>query len=71
MLRFCSTGTNLNSIGHHPEQIALKQKVEKGDCLCTIENPEGYLLTPYDPAIREELETGQEFMKKYRDTFEA
>ena len=33
--------------------------------------PEGYLLTPYDPAITEEIKLGERFMKRYRDTFKA
>lgn len=46
-------------------------KVEKGDRLYAIETKDGYLITPYDPAIAEELEAGREFMKEYRDTFKA
>ena len=46
-------------------------KVKKGDVLYAIETPEGYLLTPYDPAIEKQLEAGREFMKEYRDTFKA
>ena len=46
-------------------------KVEKGDRLYAIETKDGYLITPYDPAIAEELEAGREFMKEYRDNFKA
>ena len=54
-----------------PEGMLTRMKVEKGDYLYAIETAEGYLLTPYDPAIREELDAGQAFMKRYRDTFKA
>lgn len=60
-----STGTVI------PKDMLARMKVEKGDFLYAIETVDGYLLTPYDPTIREELEAGQAFMKKYRDTFKA
>jgi putative addiction module antidote len=60
-----STGTIL------PKEMLTRLKVEKGDTLYAIETKEGYLITPYDPAIAEELEAGREFMKEYRDTFKA
>ena len=28
-----------------------------------------FILTPYDPALDEELNAGREFMREYRDTF--
>jgi len=46
-------------------------KVGKGDTLYAIETPEGYLLTPYDPSIEDQLNAGRKFMKQYRDTFKA
>jgi hypothetical protein len=46
-------------------------KMEKGDSLYAIETPEGYLLTPYDAAIEEQLKAGRDFMKEYRKTFKA
>lgn len=57
----------------HPAPFRLRPrlKVEKGDSLYAIETPEGYLLTPYDPAIEEQLKAGRDFMKEYRETFKA
>jgi hypothetical protein len=46
-------------------------KVGKGDTLYAIETADGYLLTPYDPDIEEQMEAGKQFMKEYRDTFKA
>jgi len=51
--------------------IMTRLKVEKGDFLYAIETPEGYLVTPYDPAIDEQLKAGRRFMKDNRDTFKA
>ncbi len=46
-------------------------KVEKGDTLYAIETAEGYLITPYDPAIEDQLQAGREFKREYRDIFKA
>ena len=46
-------------------------KVEKGDTLFATEAREGYLITPNDPAIAEQVDAGLEFMKDYRETFKA
>jgi len=46
-------------------------KVEKGDTLYVTESPTGVNLTPYDPALEEQLALGRDFMHEYRDTFRA
>ncbi len=60
-----STGTVI------PKEMLNRLKVEKGDTLFAIETPNGYLLTPYDPEVEEQLELGREFMKQYPETFRA
>ncbi|AUC62542.1 toxin-antitoxin system MazE family antidote component (plasmid) [Cyanobacterium sp. HL-69] len=60
-----STGTVI------PKEMLSNLKVEKGDSLFAIETPNGYLLTPYDPEIEEQLKAGRTFMKQYRETFKA
>jgi putative addiction module antidote len=60
-----STGTVI------PKEMLNRLKVEKGDTLFAIETPNGYLLTPYNPEVEEQLELGREFMKQYRETFRA
>jgi len=54
-----------------PKEMLVRLKVGKGDTLYAIETDEGYLLTPYDPAIDDQLKAGRQFMKQYRDTFKA
>ena len=54
-----------------PKEMLARLKANKGDTLYAIETPQGYLLTPYDPGIDEQLKAGQQFMKDYRDTFKA
>ena len=43
--------------------------VEKGESVFLTETPDGYTLTPYDPALEEEIQAGRAFMHDYRDTF--
>ena len=54
-----------------PKEMLTKLKVEKGDSLYAIETKEGYLITPYNPAIEEQLKIGREIMKQDRDVFKA
>ena len=54
-----------------PKKMLARLKAKKGDTLYAIETPEGYLLTPYDPAIDKQLQAGEKLMKDYRDTFQA
>ncbi len=60
-----STGTVI------PKEMLSRLKVQKGDTLFAVETPNGYLLTPYNPEIEEQLELGRGFMKQYRETFRA
>lgn len=68
-LKLTKIGTSTGVI--LPKEMLTRLKVEKGDALYAIETAEGYLITPYDPAIADEIEAGREFMKQYRDTFRA
>lgn len=66
-LKLTTIGTSTGLV--IPKEMLSRLKVEKGDSLFAVETPDGYLLTPYDPAIEEQLEAGRRFMKEYRDTF--
>jgi putative addiction module antidote len=66
-LKLTKIGTSTGAV--LPKEMLARMKVEKGDTLYAIETAEGYLITPYDPAIEDELKAGREFMKTYRDTF--
>lgn len=54
-----------------PKEFLHRLKVEKDDHLFAVETPDGYLLTPYDPEIEEQLKIGRKLMARYRDTFRA
>ncbi len=59
-----------NSVGVVlPKEILARLKLEKGDTVFVTDAPGGVTLTPYDPALDEQLALGREFMREYRDTF--
>lgn len=68
-LKLTTIGTSTGAV--IPKEMLSHMKVEKGDSLYAIETAEGYLITPYDPSIEDQLEAGRQFMKDYRDTFKV
>ena len=59
-----------NSVGVIlPKDALAKLKLQKGESVFLTECADGFILTPYDPALDEELNAGHEFMREYRDTF--
>ncbi|MCK9515041.1 MAG: AbrB/MazE/SpoVT family DNA-binding domain-containing protein [Ottowia sp.] len=59
-----------NSVGVILPREALAQlKLKKGDSVFLTETSEGFILTPYDPALEEQIQAGRSFMRAYRDTF--
>jgi putative addiction module antidote len=68
-LKLTAIGTSTGAV--IPKEMLARLKVGKGDTLYATETAEGYLLTPYDPAIEEQLRAGEQFMKEYREAFKA
>jgi putative addiction module antidote len=68
-LKLTTIGTSTGVV--MPKEMLTRLKVRKGDTLYAVEVPDGYLLTPYDPGIEEQLQAGQEFIKQYRDSFKV
>ncbi|WP_372825725.1 AbrB/MazE/SpoVT family DNA-binding domain-containing protein [Polaromonas sp.] len=59
-----------NSIGVIlPREVLGRLKLEKGESVFLVETPDGYAITPYNPALNEQVQAGREFMREYRDTF--
>ena len=54
-----------------PKEALHRLRVKTGDSLFAVETPDGYLLTPYDPAIEEQLKIGREVMAEHRETLRA
>ena len=68
-IKLTAVGTSTGAI--IPKDMLNRLKVKKGDAIFAIETPSGYLLTPYDPKIDEQLKLGRDFMSEYRETFRA
>ena len=68
-LKLTAVGTSTGAV--IPKEMLARLKVGRGDTLFAVETPSGYLLTPYDPVIEEQLSLGREFMAEYRETFRA
>jgi len=68
------TALKLTQIGNSvgvilPKDVLARLRLEKGDTVFVTDAANGVLLTPFDPALDEQLEAGREFMREYRDTF--
>jgi len=59
-----------NSVGVVlPREALARLKLGKGESVFLTETPQGYVLTPYDPALDEQIQAGRQFMHEFRDTF--
>ena len=52
-----------------PKEALARLRVKKGESVFLTESSEGFVLTPYDPALEEQVAAGRAFMREYRDTF--
>jgi putative addiction module antidote len=56
-----------NSVGVIlPKEVLAKLKLDKGDSLFLTEGPEGYRLTPYDPAFEHQMTEARKIIKRRR-----
>ncbi len=61
-----------NSVGFVlPKEATSRLKVEKGDLVYLTESPEGYRITPYDPAFEQQMLIAERIMKKRRNVLRA
>lgn len=57
-----------NSLGFVlPKEAVVRLKVEKGDIVYLTESPDGYRITPYDPAFEKQTKAAERIMKKRRN----
>lgn len=68
-LKLTTVGSSTGAV--FPKELLTQMKLEKGDQLYAVETPDGFLLTPYDPTIKDQLNIGRDFMREYRDTFKV
>lgn len=50
-----------------PKELLEKLRVSKGDVLHVVETPNGIELTPYDPAVAEQMEIAEQVMRADRN----
>jgi putative addiction module antidote len=56
-----------NSVGFVlPKEATSRLNVEKGDVVFLTEAPDGYRITPYDPAFEKQMKSAERIMKKRR-----
>jgi putative addiction module antidote len=67
MLKLTQIGNSIGVI--LPKEALARLRLEKGQSVFLTETPEGYVLTPYDPELEEQIQAGREFMREFRDTF--
>jgi putative addiction module antidote len=61
-----------NSVGLIlPKEVLTRLKLEKGDMVYLTDAPGAVTITPHDPTFGEQVNAGREFMREYRDTFNA
>jgi putative addiction module antidote len=57
-----------NSVGVIlPKEVLANLKLEKGDSIYITETPEGYAVTPHDPAFENQMVEARRIMKKRRN----
>ncbi len=69
VLKLTAVGTSTGVV--IPKEMLRRLKVVRGDTLFAVETPSGYLITPYDPAVEDQIKLGREIMREYRETLRA
>jgi putative addiction module antidote len=68
-LKLTAVGTSTGVV--IPKDMLTRMKLQKGDVLHAIETRDGLLLTQYDVEVQKQIECGERFMDRYRETFKA
>ena len=50
-----------------PQEVLAALDVNEGDTLFFTQSPDGYRVTPYDPAFERQMEVAQKVMKRDRN----
>jgi putative addiction module antidote len=54
-----------------PKELLAHLRAKEGQEIYAVETPGGVTLTTLDPRVREQVEIGEAFMERYKDTFAA
>jgi putative addiction module antidote len=58
-----------NSVGLTLSKEVIEHlRIASGDTLYLTESPEGYRLTPYNPAFERQMKAAESIMRRYKDT---
>ena len=68
-LKLTAVGTSTGVV--IPKDMLTRFRLKKGDVLHVVETRDGFLLTPYDAEVQEQIKSGERFMDRYRETFRA
>jgi putative addiction module antidote len=63
-LKLTAVGNSLGVV--LPKEALARMKLGKGDTLYITETPDGYRLTPYNPAFEKQMAAARKVMKKRR-----
>ena len=66
-LKLRAVGTSTGVI--FPKDLLAQLGLKEGDEIFATPTRDGLLLSPYDAEAAEDVRLGQEFMKRYRNTF--
>jgi putative addiction module antidote len=64
MLKLTQIGNSVGVI--LPKEVLSRLKLEKGDAIFITETPEGFAITPHDPAFEAQMTVARQIMKKRR-----
>ena len=64
MLKLTQIGNSVGVI--LPKEVLSRLKLEKGDAIFITETPEGFAITPHDPAFEAQMTAARQIMKKRR-----
>jgi putative addiction module antidote len=57
-----------NSVGVTlSKEVTDRLKIKNGDSLFLTDSPEGYRLTPYNPAFERQMKAAESIMRRYKD----
>jgi putative addiction module antidote len=49
------------------KEVTDRLKIKNGDSLFLTDSPEGYRLTPYNPAFERQMKIAESVMRRYKD----
>ena len=54
-----------------PKELLAQLRAERGQEVYAVETANGFTITTLDPRVHKQVEIGEAFMERYKDTFAA